>query len=432
VGDRSNVLVIGAGAAGLAAARTLHDDGHRVTVLEARDRVGGRVHTAFDLASHPVELGAEFVHGENVCTWPLLARYDLSAIDLAPYVNMRAFLDGKLLDQATYLSSPNNLLVWTTPYAAAAWVDGGGEDLSVAEASRHWDGFFAGEPTREQLKLWNNAFAQFHCADIDKLGVGGLREATHEGDGQNITFRVTEGYTTLMDAMASGLDVRFDTPVRRVEWGNGGVTVVCDEERFEADRIVITLPLAILQAGDVTFVPELPMATRDAIDRLGSGPAAKAVLRFDEAWWPDDLTFIISTTDTPMWWTSGRGRADAGPILTSLVTGRAVERMREHDDPALAALEHLEVMFDRPLRDRLVESRWIDWGADPWSKMGYSYVPPGATGLRAALAEPVEDVLFFAGEATSTIRPACVHGAFESGFAAAGRIAASDRATTAV
>src|SRR5688500_1061582 len=103
----SRVLVIGAGASGLAAARTLHDDGCDVTVLEARDRVGGRVHTSFDLASHPIEMGAEFVQGENVCTWGLIDRYGLGAIDLAPLVNMRAFFDGALHEQSAYLSSPN-------------------------------------------------------------------------------------------------------------------------------------------------------------------------------------------------------------------------------------------------------------------------------------------------------------------------------------
>jgi monoamine oxidase len=427
--EASSVLVIGAGAAGLAAARKLHDDGHRVTVLEARDRVGGRVHTSFDLAGHPIELGAEFVHGENVCTWSLLDRYGLSTIDIASLLNMRAYVDGKLLDQTAYVSDPNNLLIWTTPYAAAAWMDGGGEDLSLAEASKHWDNFFHGEPTSGQLQLWNNAFAQFHCADLDEIGCGGLREATHEGDGGNITFRVGEGYTTLMDAIASGLDIRFDTPVRRIEWSGDGVTVVIDGDRVEADHVVITLPLAVLQARDVTFEPALPARTQDAIDGLGSGPAAKAVLVFDEAWWPEDLTFLNSTLDSSLWWTSGRGRADPAPVLTSLLAGSAVGRMREHADPALAALEHLEEMFGRPLRDKLVEARWIDWGADPFAKMGYSFVPPGATGLRAHLAEPVDDVLFFAGEATSVLRPACVHGAFETGFAAATRIAALTGAT---
>jgi monoamine oxidase len=203
--------------------------------------------------------------------------------------------------------------------------------------------------------------------------------------------------------------------------------VTCDENSFEADRAIVTLPLAVLQAGDVTFVPELPPGTRDAIARLGAGPVAKAVLRFDRAWWPDDLTFLLTTFDTTMWWTPGRGRDEAGPVLTALMGGGAVRRMREHTDPAQAAVEHLEAMFDRPLRDHVVEARWIDWGADPWSKMGYSFVPPGATGLRAKLAEPVADVLFFAGEAANAIRPATVHGAIESGVGAARAIAQLER-----
>jgi monoamine oxidase len=97
--------------------------------------------------------------------------------------------------------------------------------------------------------------------------------------------------------------------------------------------------------------------------------------------------------------------------------------MRAQDDPALAAVGHLEEMFGLPLRDHLVDSRWMDWATDPWTKMGWSYVPPGATGLRAQLAEPVSDVLFFAGEATNTVRPSTVHGALESGYRAATQIA---------
>ncbi len=333
---------------------------------------------------------------------------------------MSAYVDGALLDQSAYFSSPNGLLVWKTPYAAVSWV---GDDTSIKDASQHWDGFFDTEPTADQLKLWNDVFAQFHCADLDEIGVGGIREGSHEGDGENITFRVTEGYATLMESLASGLDIRLNTPVRTVEWSTAGVTVVTDDERLKADRVIVTLPLTVLKDDDVTFVPELPADKREAIDRLGAGPAAKVVLRFDSVQWPDDLTFLISTLDTPMWWTPGRGRSDAAPVLTCLICASAVDRMRTHDDPALAAVGHLETMLGRPLREHLVEARWIDWGADPWSKMGYSFVPPGATGLRAKLAEPMDDVLFFAGEATSVVRPACVHGAFETGFEAARRAA---------
>src|SRR5207248_4829808 len=133
------VVVVGAGASGLAAARTLHDTGLDVTVLEARDRIGGRAYTSYDLADHPVELGAEFIHGENVVTWKLLERYGMSAIDLAPHMNLRAFVDGALLDQLAYLSMPNALLPWKTP----EWK---GEDTTLAAAARGSDGFFDGEP----------------------------------------------------------------------------------------------------------------------------------------------------------------------------------------------------------------------------------------------------------------------------------------------
>jgi monoamine oxidase len=232
-----------------------------------------------------------------------------------------------------------------------------------------------------------------------------------------------------MARMAADIDVRVSTPVERIEWSASGVIAVCGDERFEAPRAIVTLPLAILKADDVAFSPELPDDKRAAIDGLGSGPAAKIVLRFGRPVWPEGMTFLITTTDSQNWWRSGAGRANEDGVLTALVCGHAVERLRKFPDPAAEGMRLLEQALERSLAGDLIESRFVDWGLDPWSKMGYSFVPPGGVGLRDGLADPVEDVLFFAGEATSRVRPQTVHGAIDSGLRAASEITTPAPAT---
>lgn len=358
------VLVIGAGSAGLAAARTLHDNGHDVTVLEARDRVGGRAFTSYDIAEHPVELGAEFVHGQGVCTWQLLERFGLDTVDIHNEIRLRVFSDGTLWDEA-FLQEANALLPWRMTFAAKDWIDGGGEDLSLADAAKRWPNFLDGELTAEKRAFWSTLVAQFQCGELDEVGVGGLAEATRDGDGDQIFFRVTDGYSTLMERLASGLDVRTSMPVEAINWSASGVVVTGGGVHFEAGRAIVTLPLAILQAGDVVFSPELPDEKKAAVHGLGSGPAAKIVLRFSRPVWPEGMTFLITTNDSQNWWRSGAGRANEDGVLTALICGHAVERLRAYPDPAAEGLRLLEQALGRPLADDLIESRFVDWGADP-------------------------------------------------------------------
>ena len=415
------VLVVGAGAAGLAAARTLHDVGHEVTVLEARDRVGGRAFTSYDIAEHPVELGAEFVHGQNVTTWKFLERFGLDTIDIHDRLRFRFFSDGTLWDES-FLTQPNALLAWKMTYAAKDWIDGGGDDMTLADAALRWPGFIDGDLSPGKRAFWNTFVSQFQCGELDEVGVGGLAEATRDDDGDRILYRLTGGYSTLMARLAEGIDLRTSMPVEHVEWSSSGVVVTSGDQRFEGDRIVLTLPLAILKAGDVVFSPELPGEKRASIEGLGAGPAAKIVLRFSRDVWPEDVNFLIATNDSQNWWRSGAGRTNDGNVFTALVCAHAVERLREFPDPAAEGLRLLEEALGRPLAGDLIEGHFVDWGLDPWSKMGYSYVPPGGVGMRDALAAPVGDVLFFAGEATDRVRPQTVHGAFDSGHRAATEI----------
>ena len=233
-------------------------------------------------------------------------------------------------------------------------------------------------------------------------------------------FRIIEGYSTLMSGLADGIDVRHSSPVRRIAWSRDGVRAMTDAGTYEAKRAIVTLPLSILQQGDVAFEPALPAAKQRAIAGLGAGANGKIILRFKERVWPESLTYLFSGDDTQVWWRPGRCRDDEAPIITAYFGGSAVERFRAMgDDAPLAAVGALGRMLGRTIESQLEEARFIDWEADRYAKMSYSYIPIGGAGLRAKLAVPVDDVLHFAGEAANPVRPSCVHGALESGLHAA-------------
>jgi monoamine oxidase len=408
----SDIVVIGAGAAGIAAARILHSAGRDVTILEARDRVGGRVWTTFDLATFPVELGAEYVHGEHVATWRWLEELGLDSFDdRRDDEAWWAFADGKLLDPQGFAA-----LMPSHPFddlweAASAW---GSAPATMETALRLWAQKNRAPQLETAWGLWNTAACISGATDLDQLGSDGLQEATYAGDG-NTNFRVRSGYGSIFERTASLLEIRLSTPVTRVEWGARGAIVHSGSLAFACEHVVITLPLGVLKAGVIHFDPPLPQWKLAAVERLGVGHVDKVILVFDAPFWPKDMGALFTDLDTQSWIVPGWGRVEHAPVLRALMGGRAAERFEASVDPVAKAVRELEAVFQVELAGRLREGRFINWGNDPWSRMGYSFVPMGGAGLRAALSEPIGRTLHFAGEATHVVRPCSVHGAIESG-----------------
>ncbi|HEU5453342.1 MAG TPA: NAD(P)/FAD-dependent oxidoreductase [Terriglobales bacterium] len=426
--EQADIIVIGAGAAGLAATAELTRAGLDVVLLEARERLGGRIFTVRDPACEvPLELGAEFVHGRP----PEITRFvRQGGLDLREVVGEDFCLRSSSIVPCDFFDDVEQL-------------------LSRMKGLRHeqsFDDFLAGccPEAPEEIRRWTRAYIEgFNAADAGQISVQSLlreAEAEEEIDGDR-EFRVVGGYDHLLTRLIEGADrnrlaLHTSTVVRDVVWSPGRVEVRCEDDRlFRARAAVITLPLGVLQSGDVHFLPEL-RDKRVALAQLVMGHVMRISLRFSERFWADaglarrlpaslqDLRFLFTLGEWfPTWWTPAPVHA---PVLTAWAPSARAEALSGQDigyivDKALETLAWA-LPVDRSELDDLFEQAYLhDWQADPFSRGSYSYVQVGGLEAQQTLADPVEQTLFFAGEATETEgHHATVHGAIATGHRAAG------------
>jgi monoamine oxidase len=446
--DHPDVLIIGAGAAGLAAARDLAVAGCRVRVIEARGRIGGRVFTHKDADSQlPIELGAEFVHGKS----PLLCHFSERAHLKLQRTSERHwyFEDGKLTKSRAF---------WRK-------IEDVNDEMEEADHDQSLKDFLATLPDDEKSERTKAMLVRyvegFHAADIARIGIQGIvkaNEAANSIDGDQ-SFRFLDGYDSLMKALwaeaeSHGAELHLKTIVKEIK-GRGdlkSVQILCDSDHgsttFSAERALITLPLGVLQSNSVRFVPDLPNDKRAAIDHLIMGNVLRIALTFRERFWEDVKVWdqnarVVSFADAgffhypdapvPTWWTQLPLRA---PLLVGWAGGSKADQLMESVpaggsldslDGAIVnqALNSLALIFNLSadaLRDQLISIYFHDWRDDPFSLGAYSYVPVNGLEAQRALSQPIDDILFFAGEATSVGHIGTVHGALQTGQRAAQEI----------
>ncbi len=423
----TDVVVIGAGAAGLAAARVLSQHGASVAVLEARDRIGGRLLTREDPALPvPVDLGGEFIHGAVPETFALLRAAGTVAIDTG---------------ETSFTYEDGALRVRDDPWEIVARVVSRArelrEDVSVEEFLRT-----AGDgPDAEREKRYARMMVEgFDAADPALASICAIAAEWGDASGQTSQqFRPLGGYARLMRALHGALDparvqLSLSTTVQAIHRERGGVRVEAtgatgNDTSLTARAAIVTLPVGVLNANAVRFEPELPRPKRDALAKLLMGPVVRLVLRFRTAFWErvhggtyrEGAFFLRPEGSFPAIWTLVPQRA---PLLNAWAGGPKAAALAQHDERARteAALHDVRVLFGEEIepRDELEAVYTHDWQRDPFSRGAYSYVAVGGIGARAELAAPVDDVLFFAGEATSPAGEAgTAGGALQTGERAA-------------
>ena len=409
-----SVIIIGGGIAGLSAARELSRNGCVVTMLEAKKRFGGRIHTIREGAL-PIELGAEFIHGKSKPLLSAIREAGLSTHEV-PEGN-RIFEKGKL----------KPVPIWEKVSEVMNRISPRGADRSFKE-------FIERQKCDERTRRLMLMFVQgFDAAHPDRISAHALRAAERsaekmEGDAQG---RVNEGYAALVEYFENEIRSHGGTlvkgaPVRRVRWKSGGVEAVVhrsgSEEMFPAEAGLITLPIGIWKAREVLFDPPLPKKQK-AAEAMQFGNVVKITLVFRKPWWPKGNFGFIQAPGEPIptWWSDPRG-----PILTGWAGGPQADDLPATSPARLEslALATLQKIFGvTGFRRKLAASHSYNWADDPHIRGAYSYIPVGGLALPKALATPVKKTLFFAGEATALdAQMGTVFGALESGLRAAKEI----------
>jgi monoamine oxidase len=405
-GSDWDIVIVGAGAAAIAAGQRLQEAGARFLLVEARDRLGGRALTRPTERGHAIDLGCEWLHSAERNPWTGIARRLGFAIDqtLPDWGQRVARHGGEDAQRAWFAAAA--AYYERLERAAETGPDRPASDFLAPGGP--WNGLLGA------ISTWANG------TEPERLSI--LDYANYANDGVN--WRVLRGYGALIAAHGAGLPVRLATAVRRLDHRGRRIAIETDRGTLSARAVIVTVSTDLLAAGAIEFLPDLP-DKRDAARGLPLGVANKLFLALDGTLddsgeeFPRDRHEVGRTDRVATG--SYQLRPHGWPMISAYFGGRLAQELEAAGADAMAAFatDELAGLLGSGVRRRLRPLAASAWAADPWARGSYSIALPGRAGDRQSLAAPVDDRLFFAGEACSVADFGTAHGAYASGRAAA-------------
>jgi monoamine oxidase len=401
-----DVCVVGAGAAGLTAARELTAAGLSVRVLEARNRVGGRAWTDVETLGVPIDRGCAWLHCAEENPWTAYARErGFTVVERSPDWQRRIGREPL---------SPERRDRWDADYERA--------EQAIEAAAR------AGRdvPASEVLPADLEFRTLFDAVMSWSMGVDTANLSTADFaayDETDVNWAVREGLGAVVARAADGLDVVLDCPVSAIDWAGPGVRVSTARGTLECRAVVVTVPTTLLARGEPRFSPELPPEYGEAFAGLILGVADKVFIEMEPGALPAGETLHIVASDATTRTASITVRPAGHELILVFFGGGYARELETAGALEVAARDELVAVFGSDLGRRIRRSTATGWLGDPWARGSYSAARPGFARCRSVLATPVAERVFFAGEACTPTAFGAIHGAWMSGADTARRIA---------
>lgn len=398
------IIVVGAGAAGLYAAKKMKEHGAEIQILEASSIIGGRIKKTDDFADYPIDLGAEWIHGQNSLTHGLATGSGVAFYE--DNSSSKYYVNGVLQNDYSNseLEEINDLLEGDRNYS--------GSDISALSYA-------------QQIGLDSSMYNLLEFL-VGELGTSasrisikntGIEYQDWSSGGKDFKLKLSY-FDMLQSTVATHVqeDVLLNSPVTEIDYNGETVQVTTEGGSvYQADRVLVTASIPVLRSGVITFNPALPQTKLNAISSIGMDAGIKICLKFSTDFWNGNN--LIGAEKAPVYWSSAYGKDGTTPILTAFVMGEKAEYLSSIGQGAVQELlTELDGIYNGQATANFVNGLIQDWGKEPYIGGAYSYSTIGIGNSRSILAESLNDKLFFAGEATNfNGHFQTVQGAMESG-----------------